>query len=162
MPLHLECSGNLVPVRKATQQPRCFSFQAFRDNRLPVSVKVLPFALSSVLYSLLICYSIGSVSTCASVIISLLSPLRPRWGTAVKSPLDFCLSFANPPSMRTASMFSATSTSLCLHVSRYSSRWDLQCIWSHFSAHFWVQRCFVATDRLLGVKTEGELWPHWL
>lgn len=43
MPLHLECSGNLVPVRKATQQPRCFSFQAFRDNRLPVSVKVLEF-----------------------------------------------------------------------------------------------------------------------
>uniref|UniRef100_A0A8C4ILN3 Ankyrin-1 n=1 Tax=Dicentrarchus labrax TaxID=13489 RepID=A0A8C4ILN3_DICLA len=40
MPLNLECSGNLVPVRKATQQPRCFSFQAFRDNRLPVSVKV--------------------------------------------------------------------------------------------------------------------------
>lgn len=40
MPLHLECSGNLLPVRKATQQPRCFSFQAFRDNRLPVSVKV--------------------------------------------------------------------------------------------------------------------------
>uniref|UniRef100_A0A8C7QJH9 ZU5 domain-containing protein n=1 Tax=Oncorhynchus mykiss TaxID=8022 RepID=A0A8C7QJH9_ONCMY len=40
MPLHLECSGNLVPVRKATQQPRCFSFQAFKDNRLPVSVKV--------------------------------------------------------------------------------------------------------------------------
>ncbi|CAN9513203.1 unnamed protein product [Ophioblennius macclurei] len=40
MPLHLECSGNLVPVRKAAQQPRCFSFQAFRDNRLPVSVKV--------------------------------------------------------------------------------------------------------------------------
>ncbi|XP_045064015.1 ankyrin-1 isoform X2 [Coregonus clupeaformis] len=40
MPLHLECSGNLVPVRKATQQTRSFSFQAFRDNRLPVSVKV--------------------------------------------------------------------------------------------------------------------------
>uniref|UniRef100_A0A8C7V8S4 Ankyrin 1, erythrocytic b n=1 Tax=Oncorhynchus mykiss TaxID=8022 RepID=A0A8C7V8S4_ONCMY len=40
MPLHLECSGNLVPVRKATQQARSFSFQAFRDNRLPVSVKV--------------------------------------------------------------------------------------------------------------------------
>ena len=46
MPLHLECSGNLVPVRKATQQPRSFSFQAFRDNRLPVSVKVrLPLIL---------------------------------------------------------------------------------------------------------------------
>ncbi|XP_027134393.1 ankyrin-1 isoform X5 [Larimichthys crocea] len=41
MPLHLECSGNLVPIRKATQQPRSFSFQAFRDNRLPVSVKVV-------------------------------------------------------------------------------------------------------------------------
>ncbi|XP_047674837.1 ankyrin-1a isoform X12 [Tachysurus fulvidraco] len=40
MPLHLECSGNLIPIRKAAQQPRCFSFQAFRDNRLPVSVKV--------------------------------------------------------------------------------------------------------------------------
>ncbi|KAG9354021.1 hypothetical protein JZ751_012145, partial [Albula glossodonta] len=40
MALHLECSGNLMPVRKATQQPRCFSFQAFRDNRLPVSIKV--------------------------------------------------------------------------------------------------------------------------
>ncbi|KAJ8286759.1 hypothetical protein GJAV_G00042960 [Gymnothorax javanicus] len=40
MALHLECSGNLMPMRKATQQPRCFSFQAFRDNRLPVSVKV--------------------------------------------------------------------------------------------------------------------------
>uniref|UniRef100_A0A4W4E206 ZU5 domain-containing protein n=1 Tax=Electrophorus electricus TaxID=8005 RepID=A0A4W4E206_ELEEL len=40
MALHLECSGNLVPVRKATQQSRTFSFQAFRDNRLHVSVKV--------------------------------------------------------------------------------------------------------------------------
>lgn len=51
MPLHLECSGNLVPVRKATQQPRCFSFQAFRDNRLPVSVKVLSFGFLSLLYA---------------------------------------------------------------------------------------------------------------
>lgn len=40
MPLYLECSGNLLPVRKATQQPRSFCFHAFRDNRLPVSVKV--------------------------------------------------------------------------------------------------------------------------
>lgn len=58
MPLHLECSGNLVPIRKATQQPRSFSFQAFRDNRLPVSVKVclyltvhLPAFLSLATYS---------------------------------------------------------------------------------------------------------------
>uniref|UniRef100_A0A3B3SKH6 Ankyrin 1 n=1 Tax=Paramormyrops kingsleyae TaxID=1676925 RepID=A0A3B3SKH6_9TELE len=40
MPLHLECTGNLMPMRKATQQPRSFCFQAFKDNRLPVSVKV--------------------------------------------------------------------------------------------------------------------------
>ncbi|CAB1319837.1 unnamed protein product, partial [Coregonus sp. 'balchen'] len=33
-------AGGYIDVRKATQQPRCFSFQAFRDNRLPVSVKV--------------------------------------------------------------------------------------------------------------------------
>uniref|UniRef100_A0A4W6C3C4 Ankyrin-1 n=1 Tax=Lates calcarifer TaxID=8187 RepID=A0A4W6C3C4_LATCA len=58
MPLHLECSGNLVPIRKATQQPRSFSFQAFRDNRLPVSVKVcfhptvhMPASLSLATYS---------------------------------------------------------------------------------------------------------------
>lgn len=59
MPLHLECSGNLVPVRKATQQPRCFSFQAFRDNRLPVSVKVLPFGflLQICLQFYILCHS---------------------------------------------------------------------------------------------------------
>lgn len=55
MPLHLECSGNLVPVRKATQQPRCFSFQAFRDNRLPVSVKVPTCAVKLLLYSTRVC-----------------------------------------------------------------------------------------------------------
>ena len=60
MPLHLECSGNLVPIRKATQQPRSFSFQAFRDNRLPVSVKVrlyltdfLPAFLSLAIHTVL-------------------------------------------------------------------------------------------------------------
>lgn len=67
MPLHLECSGNLVPVRKATQQPRCFSFQAFRDNRLPVSVKVphcpLCFTHSSFIF---IVPSSFSLCTCVS------------------------------------------------------------------------------------------------
>ena len=53
MPLHLECSGNLLPVRKATQQPRCFSFQAFRDNRLPVSVKVSTFGFLLQIFSIL-------------------------------------------------------------------------------------------------------------
>lgn len=40
MPLFAELSGNLVPVKKATQQ-RSFHFQSFRENRLAIPVKVL-------------------------------------------------------------------------------------------------------------------------
>ncbi|TRY97865.1 hypothetical protein DNTS_034113 [Danionella cerebrum] len=69
MPLHLECSGNLVPVRKATQQPRSFSFQAFRDNRLPVSVK----CLSQRCLSLSPCVSISFISVSVFVALSLCS-----------------------------------------------------------------------------------------
>ncbi|NWZ31856.1 ANK1 protein, partial [Asarcornis scutulata] len=39
MPLHVELSGNLVPVKKTTQ-PRTFLFQSFRENRLVISIKV--------------------------------------------------------------------------------------------------------------------------
>ncbi|XP_059687584.1 ankyrin-1 isoform X1 [Gavia stellata] len=39
MPLHIELSGNLVPVKKATQ-PRTFLFQSFRENRLVIPIKV--------------------------------------------------------------------------------------------------------------------------
>ncbi|XP_048367929.1 ankyrin-1 isoform X2 [Sphaerodactylus townsendi] len=39
MPLHMELSGNLVPIKKATQQ-RSFQFQSFRENRLIIPVKV--------------------------------------------------------------------------------------------------------------------------
>uniref|UniRef100_A0A8D2LKX9 Ankyrin-1 n=1 Tax=Varanus komodoensis TaxID=61221 RepID=A0A8D2LKX9_VARKO len=39
MPLHTELSGNLVPIKKAAQQ-RSFQFQAFRENRLIIPVKV--------------------------------------------------------------------------------------------------------------------------
>ncbi|XP_054030918.1 ankyrin-1 isoform X8 [Dryobates pubescens] len=39
MPLHVELSGNLVPVKKATQ-PRSFLFQSFRENRLAIPIKV--------------------------------------------------------------------------------------------------------------------------
>ncbi|NWV78993.1 ANK1 protein, partial [Dasyornis broadbenti] len=39
MPLHVELSGNLVPVKKATQ-PRTFLFQSFRENRLVFPIKV--------------------------------------------------------------------------------------------------------------------------
>ncbi|XP_068776748.1 ankyrin-1 isoform X4 [Struthio camelus] len=39
MPLHVELSGNLVPIKKATQ-PRSFLFQSFRENRLVIPIKV--------------------------------------------------------------------------------------------------------------------------
>ncbi|XP_042742206.1 ankyrin-1 isoform X7 [Lagopus leucura] len=39
MPLHVELSGNLVPVKKATQS-RTFLFQSFRENRLALPIKV--------------------------------------------------------------------------------------------------------------------------
>ncbi|XP_069473770.1 ankyrin-1 isoform X5 [Ambystoma mexicanum] len=39
MPLFIDLSGNLVPLKKATQQ-RSFNFQAFRENRLAIPVKV--------------------------------------------------------------------------------------------------------------------------
>uniref|UniRef100_UPI00398F33B5 ankyrin-1-like isoform X3 n=1 Tax=Pristiophorus japonicus TaxID=55135 RepID=UPI00398F33B5 len=39
MPLYVECSGNIVPVRKAGQQ-RCFNFHSFKENRLPIAIKV--------------------------------------------------------------------------------------------------------------------------
>ncbi|KAM7153401.1 ankyrin-1-like isoform 1-T1 [Macrochelys suwanniensis] len=39
MPLHVELAGNLVPVKKATQQ-RSFHFQSFQENRLALPIKV--------------------------------------------------------------------------------------------------------------------------
>ncbi|XP_069774149.1 ankyrin-1-like isoform X1 [Narcine bancroftii] len=39
MPLYVECSGNIMPVRKAGQQ-RCFNFHSFKENRLPITIKV--------------------------------------------------------------------------------------------------------------------------
>ncbi|NXK78378.1 ANK1 protein, partial [Amazona guildingii] len=39
MPLHVELSGNLVPVKKATQ-PRTLLFQPFRENCLGIPIKV--------------------------------------------------------------------------------------------------------------------------
>ncbi|XP_048783920.1 ankyrin-1 isoform X4 [Lagopus muta] len=39
MPLHVELSGNLVPIKKATQS-RTFLFQSFRENRLALPIKV--------------------------------------------------------------------------------------------------------------------------
>ncbi|XP_032084989.1 ankyrin-1 isoform X4 [Thamnophis elegans] len=39
MPLHMELSGNLLPIKKAAQQ-RNFLFQSFHENRLIIPVKV--------------------------------------------------------------------------------------------------------------------------
>ncbi|XP_072213310.1 ankyrin-1 isoform X3 [Excalfactoria chinensis] len=39
MPLHVELSGNLVPIKKATQS-RTFLFQSFQENRLAIPIKV--------------------------------------------------------------------------------------------------------------------------
>ncbi|XP_058050537.1 ankyrin-1 isoform X6 [Ahaetulla prasina] len=39
MPLHMELSGNLLPIKKAAQQ-RSFLFQSFHENRLIIPVKV--------------------------------------------------------------------------------------------------------------------------
>uniref|UniRef100_A0A8C2TUY7 Ankyrin-1 n=1 Tax=Coturnix japonica TaxID=93934 RepID=A0A8C2TUY7_COTJA len=39
MPLHVELSGNLVPIKKATQS-RTFLFQSFQENRLAIPFKV--------------------------------------------------------------------------------------------------------------------------
>ncbi|XP_060712657.1 ankyrin-1-like isoform X2 [Hemiscyllium ocellatum] len=38
-PLYVECSGNIAPVRKTGQQ-RCLTFRSFRENRIPIAVKV--------------------------------------------------------------------------------------------------------------------------
>uniref|UniRef100_A0A670ZDK1 Ankyrin 1 n=1 Tax=Pseudonaja textilis TaxID=8673 RepID=A0A670ZDK1_PSETE len=40
MPLHMELSGNLLPIKKAAQQ-RSFLFQSFHENRLIIPVKVI-------------------------------------------------------------------------------------------------------------------------
>lgn len=39
--LFVELSGNLIPLKKATQQ-RSFTFQAFKENRLALPIKVTP------------------------------------------------------------------------------------------------------------------------
>uniref|UniRef100_A0A8C7ZV13 Ankyrin 1, erythrocytic b n=1 Tax=Oryzias sinensis TaxID=183150 RepID=A0A8C7ZV13_9TELE len=101
MPLHLECSGNLVPIRKATQQPRSFSFQAFRDNRLPVSVKVsLCFLMSSVKLSThraLDMRSAVGVHTSSGPSSCLGLPFTPNLYVATKSLIGLSTTWFNWP-----------------------------------------------------------------
>ncbi|NXJ84813.1 ANK1 protein, partial [Trogon melanurus] len=87
MPLHVELSGNLVPVKKATQ-PRTFLFQSFRENRLAIPIKVrdssreasgsLSFLRKAMKYEdfqHVLCHLNISVPPCTKVSARSLSPL---------------------------------------------------------------------------------------
>lgn len=88
MPLHIELSGNLVPVKKATQ-PRTFLFQSFRENRLAIPIKVTGQGAG------LGC----SWGPCACPVPCARPPnglLVLRFGTAAGKPAAPCLSCARP------------------------------------------------------------------
>uniref|UniRef100_A0A663MP41 Ankyrin 1 n=1 Tax=Athene cunicularia TaxID=194338 RepID=A0A663MP41_ATHCN len=87
MPLHVELSGNLVPVKKATQ-PRTFLFQSFRENRLVIPIKVrdssreasgsLSFLRKAMKYEDLqhvLCHLNISIPPCTKVSAGSLAPL---------------------------------------------------------------------------------------
>ncbi|NXT49028.1 ANK1 protein, partial [Pluvianellus socialis] len=87
MPLHVELSGNLVPVKKATQ-PRTFLFQSFRENRLAIPIKVrdssreasgsLSFLRKAMKYEDLqhvLCHLNISIPPCTKVSTGSLAPL---------------------------------------------------------------------------------------
>ncbi|NWY60016.1 ANK1 protein, partial [Chionis minor] len=87
MPLHIELSGNLVPVKKATQ-PRTFLFQSFRENRLAIPIKVrdssreasgsLSFLRKAMKYEDLqhvLCHLNISIPPCTKVSTGSLAPL---------------------------------------------------------------------------------------
>ncbi|NWI63121.1 ANK1 protein, partial [Todus mexicanus] len=89
MPLHVELSGNLVPVKKATQ-PRTFLFQSFRENRLAIPIKVrdssreasgsLSFLRKAMKYEDLqhvLCHLNISIPPCTKVSARCLAPLGP-------------------------------------------------------------------------------------
>uniref|UniRef100_A0A8C3PMR0 Ankyrin 1 n=1 Tax=Calidris pygmaea TaxID=425635 RepID=A0A8C3PMR0_9CHAR len=83
MPLHVELSGNLVPVKKATQ-PRTFLFQSFRENRLAIPIKVMA-GCGAGLQGPCACPGPGHLTR-----LSML-----RFGTAAGKPAAPCLSCAS-------------------------------------------------------------------
>uniref|UniRef100_A0A8C3JVV7 Ankyrin 1 n=1 Tax=Calidris pygmaea TaxID=425635 RepID=A0A8C3JVV7_9CHAR len=85
MPLHVELSGNLVPVKKATQ-PRTFLFQSFRENRLAIPIKVMA-GCGAGLQGPCACPGPGHLTR-----LSML-----RFGTAAGKPAAPCLSSPLPP-----------------------------------------------------------------
>ena len=83
MPLHVELSGNLVPVKKATQS-RTFFFQSFRESRLAIPIKVMA----------------GAELGCGGALCPVPTPLPGclvcRSGTAAGKPVAPCPSCARP------------------------------------------------------------------
>ncbi|NXM08639.1 ANK1 protein, partial [Tyrannus savana] len=109
MPLHVELSGNLVPVKKATQ-PRTFLFQSFRENRLAIPIKVrdssreasgsLSFLRKAMKYEDLqhvLCHLNISIPPCTKV-------STPMASTPLPSP--FCAAEAVTPSSPPGSLSS--------------------------------------------------------
>ncbi|NXK06046.1 ANK1 protein, partial [Herpetotheres cachinnans] len=98
MPLHVELSGNLVPVKKATQ-PRTFLFQSFRENRLAIPIKVrdssreasgsLSFLRKAMKYEDLqhvLCHLNISIPPCTKVSARSLAPLGGAEAVTPSSP----------------------------------------------------------------------------
>ncbi|NXX57768.1 ANK1 protein, partial [Scopus umbretta] len=98
MPLHVELSGNLVPVKKATQ-PRTFLFQSFRENRLAIPIKVrdssreasgsLSFLRKAMKYEDLqhvLCHLNISIPPCTKVSAGSLAPLGGAEAVTPSSP----------------------------------------------------------------------------
>ncbi|NXF31547.1 ANK1 protein, partial [Nyctibius bracteatus] len=98
MPLHVELSGNLVPVKKATQ-PRTFLFQSFRENRLAIPIKVrdssreasgsLSFLRKAMKYEDLqhvLCHLNISIPPCTKVSAGSLAPLEGAEAVTLSSP----------------------------------------------------------------------------
>lgn len=85
MPLHVELSGNLVPVKKATQ-PRTFLFQSFRENRLAIPIKVVAGCRAGL--------RLGPLPALCQATLTWLPLLR--FGTAAGKPAAPCLSCAKP------------------------------------------------------------------
>uniref|UniRef100_A0A673J621 Ankyrin-1 n=1 Tax=Sinocyclocheilus rhinocerous TaxID=307959 RepID=A0A673J621_9TELE len=121
MPLYLECSGNLVPIRKAAQQPRCFNFQAFRDNRLPVSVKVKSSQPVFTFYSNFTCFLVISSKLDSFSHCELGSDERRR--TLTPLALRERYSALNEPAMASLSAMERTELKMALIAEQLGLSW---------------------------------------
>ncbi|NWU63144.1 ANK1 protein, partial [Pterocles burchelli] len=111
MPLHVELSGNLVPIKKATQ-PRTFLFQSFRENRLAIPIKVrdssreasgsLSFLRKAMKYEDLqhvLCHLNISIPPCTKVSADHPSQHPSPLPVLVQGPVQLKLRFSSPGSL---------------------------------------------------------------